>query len=324
MEEYTSLILRWSLGSQNTQTLSIYDESNKYRDYIWLAKLSVYSFQKWFPGARYVLLYNGYDVDEFGKLWNSIEPSLLYEVEIIDQCESLKNGTYPNPYHYFPIGVWWKWVPFRLDISKHEIAVDTDIICIGRPDSWYEWLEGTTSIVVAPERFEKVKVNTCGDLHVHPILRNQKPANCGVVGQRAGEEYAERFFETSKAVRFGYTHDSMFITEQGVVNLWIYSLLTEGVTHTILDFKRNAWARDFVYWMRNGVKVETVHAVAWHKTLVKMLKEAFESRVLRDSSDEEFLMSILHDSSQFNGFHKEAILQQLRPNFGATEYYLTP
>lgn len=321
MMQFDNVVLRWSCGSQNTQTLSTYDES-KYQNYIWLTKLSVSSFQKWFPGARYVLLYNGHEIDKFISLWHSLSPATLYDVEIIDQCASVRSGTFRNPYHFYPIGVWWKWIPYRLDITKHEIAIDTDIVCLSRPDTWYDWIHGLASIVVAPERFETIKVNTCGDLFKHPLLKNKKPANCGIVGQRANENYEERFYDICREVRFGYTHDSLFITEQGAINLWIYSLLEQGVSHTILDFKKNAWIRDFVYFMRSGIRVETVHAVSWHKEMVVKLKDVFENRVFGDMADDEFLLSILRESSKFGGLANKTILQQLQPDFGPTEYYM--
>lgn len=320
MNSFSDLILRWSCGFQNTQTLSSYEIESKYRDYIWLTKLSVRSFQNWFPGARFVLLYNGYEIERFKEIWASTQIDLLYETEIIDQCHNLKTGIYQNPYHYYPIGVWWKWIPFRLDITKHEIAVDTDIICINEPQTWYKWIDGQTSILVAPERFDKIKVNTCGDLYAHPILRDKTPANCGVVGQRANENYADRFFEITKLVRFGHTHDSLFITEQGAINLWIYSLENEGITHTILDFKSNVWVRDFVYWMVNKYAIETIHAVAWHKEVVKKLKKEFEDKVLNRTDDEHFLQAVLKEAANFSGVANTMILRQLQGNLDREIY----
>ena len=327
MKNHNDVILRWSIGSQNTQTLSSYKEDKKYIDYVWLAKLSVLSFQRWFQGARFVLLYNGNNIDEFVKLWDNTKIDLLYDVEIINQVQHIKNGTYTNPYHFFPIGVWWKWIPFRLDINKHEIAVDTDILCVSEPLSWYDWIEGETDIVVAPERFETIRVNTCGDLCKHPFLIGKKPANCGIVGQRKNRNHEKRFFEITKEVRFGYTHDSMFITEQGVVNLWIYSLLEEGVSHTILDFKRNAWVRDFIYWVKNDINVETVHAVSWSKEVIRKLGQFFEKHIMNDDlhdtiSRSRFMLEIMKESSSMRDPHRTLILQQTQLGFGPTEYSL--
>lgn len=308
------------MGSQNTLTLSDFQETEKYKDYIWMTKLSIRSFQKWFLDAECVLLYNGHDFSRFCDMWFEIEPQC--EAKLVNQYQKTKDREYANPYPFFPIGVWWKWVPFRLDISKHEIAVDTDIICISRPDSWIEWLKGDAPVLVAPERFEHIKVNTCGDLWNHPLLKNKRPANCGVVGQLAGNNFEKRFFEITEQVRYGRTHDSMFITEQGVVNLWIYSLSTENIKHTILDFKRNAWIRDFLFFMRNGVKVETIHAVSWHKQILRKLKDVFEERIFNDSSDEDFVTAVLREASKFGGLANNAILQQLQPDFGPDECYL--
>jgi len=52
------LVLRWAIGEQNTHKLSQYEEE-EYEDMLWLAKLSIISFQKWFPEADFMLFYNG-------------------------------------------------------------------------------------------------------------------------------------------------------------------------------------------------------------------------------------------------------------------------
>lgn len=324
MRTFENLVLRWTLGNQNTITLADYTKPGEYLDFLWLSKLSVLSFQKWFPGARCVVMYNGTGFDVFYSAWNSIKPDLLQTVEIIDQCESLKQGYIQNKYHYSPKGVWWKWLPFRIDITKDEIAVDTDILCISKPTTWYDWLDGKTEILVAPERYEYVKVNTCGDLHNHPILRGKRPANCGVVGQRAGNNFEQQFFDITKQVRFGDTHDSLFITEQGVVNLWIYSLDLEKVRHTMLDFYKNAWIRDFIYLIQSGHQIETIHAVSWHKRIIRGLAEIFERRI--NSPEEYELTSMVDDilsaSLKLNTLGREVLYRQLEKGFSATEMFV--
>jgi len=210
------------------------------------------------------------------------------------------------------MGVWWKWLPFRLDLSKNEIAVDTDIICLSRPDNWYDWAESGKPVIIAPERFKTVKVNTCGDLWDHPLVKDKQPFNCGVVGQLAEHDYAERFFETTKMVRIGETHDSMFITEQGVVNVWVRSLEVEGIQHYCLDFQRNAWIRDFLFFMINGVRVETVHATTWHKDIVRDLRPVFERRVFDDGySDEAFLSELMAGAKELDAFGKGVLYRQI-------------
>ena len=289
----SNLLLRWSLGSQDTVSLSDFDTA-QYHDAVWLCKLSVVSFQRWFPQAEFVVGFNGSEFEEFKRIIDSFEPQFTQKVRFVDQRSSLNKGVIQNPYHFWPGGVWWKWMPFRIDINKAEIAIDTDIICISRPDTWYEWLKTDKPIIVAPERFEDIRVNTAGDFHNHPVLRNRKPINCGVVGQRSGVDFGNRFFEITEEVKFGHTHDSLFITEQGAINVWVYSLEMEGIEHYCLDFSKNAWMRDFIYFMEKGVQVETIHAVTWHKRIAKKLREVMEARVLGDCEDNaEFLRSIV-------------------------------
>ena len=155
-----------------------------------------------------------------------------------------------------------------------------DVICIGEPKSWYEWInfDPVIPLLATYERFKETKINTCGDFYRHPILKGRKPLNCGVIGHRAGFDFSDRFFEITKNVRYGETHDSLFITEQGAINLWIYSLELEGIPHHVLNFKTNAQFRDFVYYLTNNVNVETVHAVSWHKRIIKRLKNVMEQK----------------------------------------------
>lgn len=305
-----NLILRWTTGRQNTVSLSDYERS-KYEEMIWLTKLSIVSFQQWFPEAKFVLLYNGDDFSGFVDLIQQSSPAFTKAIEFIDQTHELERR-WQNPYHFWPCGVWWKWVPFRLDETKHEIAVDTDIICLSRPGTWYDWLAGTEEIIIAPERFEVVKVNTCGDLWRHPLVVGKPPFNCGIVGQREGFNAANRFFEVTKQVQLGETRDSMFITEQGAINVWARSMEVDGANLYVLDFQKNAWMRDFLYFMLNGVVVETVHAVTWHKRIVRELKVVFERRVTDTAyTDAEFIKDVFERGKGMDIFSKVVVARQL-------------
>lgn len=305
-------LFRWSLGLQDTVQLSDF-ESDRYVDLVWLAKLSILSFQRHFPNAQFILLYNGPDFSAFDALFWRIPPNLIAPLMVIDQRNpQIEIDKFKNPYHFYPRGVWWKWVPFRFDISKHEIAVDTDIICLSRPETWYDWLNGGEEIIIAPERYETVVVNTCGDFWKHPILQGKKPFNCGVVGQRAGVDFAERFYEITREVDLGATHNSMFITEQGSINLWVRSLELEGIRHYVLDFMKNAWVRDFLYFAEKGVDIETLHAVTWHKKIVRELKRVFERKVMDGSySQSDFVSDLLRQSSVFGDLAHYVIRRQI-------------
>jgi hypothetical protein len=309
MSKFDTLLLRWSIGTQNTVVLDAY-KKEEFLDFLWLAKLSIVSFQKFFPGARFVVFYNGNYFNEFRTTFESISPEFLCDVEYVDQTVFLSN--HQNPYHFFPLGVWYKWIPFRYDINYNEVSVDTDIICLTTPFSWYKWLESNCEIIIAPERFEKIKVNTCGDLHNHPILKGKPPLNCGIVGHRTRCDYSDDFFDITKSVKFGQTHDSLFITEQGTINIWAYSMALKGKSLYVLDFEKNAWIRDFIYYLEKGQEVETIHAVSWHKKIAKQLKEVLERRVFDDNySRDEFLLDLLRRSKEFNFVARKVIQSQL-------------
>jgi hypothetical protein len=307
----SDILLRWSVGSQDTTKLSEY-EHNKFIDFIWLTKLSIISFQKWFPKAQCVLLYNGNEFKKFCDMFYQSDPKMQVNIEIINQYQKVISGEWKNPYHFYPKGVWWKWIPFRIDINKHEIAIDTDIICISKPITWYDWVTGDSNILVAPERYETVSISTTGDYCNHPLLKGKTPYNCGVVGQRKGQDYTDRFFEITQDVKFGHSHNSLFITEQGAINLWVRSLESEGVTHCCLDFTKNAWMRDFVYFLSKGISVETIHAVAWHKQIAKALREEIEKKVIDDTyTNEQFLADVVKRSSNLDQLSKALILKQV-------------
>ncbi len=304
------VLLRWSLGSQDTTSLSDLKD-DKFEDMVWLCKLSILSFQRWFPLARFVLLYNGRGYTKFLNTFHTIEPQLLFPIETVDQLDKLKSNPPSNPYHFWPKGVWWKWVPFRLDISKHEIAIDTDIICIDEPKTWYDWLESDEEIIVAPERYKEVSVNTTGDFSTHPLLKGKKPFNCGIVGQRKGYDFADRFFDVTKAVDFGSTHNSLFITEQGAINVWLRSLELEGVRYLCLDPLSNAWVRDFLFFLENKIRVETIHAIAWHKEIMRSLSDVLTERIKHGTPNDEFRHSIIVAMKEAGFYHKYVIMKQL-------------
>ncbi len=308
----SNVLLRWSLGKQDTVALSDYNKS-KFLDFLWLAKLSIVSFQKYFPNARFVLLYNGDEFEEFQDAFEHIQPDLIYPLEYVDQRRLLQEGKIINQYHFYPAGVWWKWLPFRIDLDKHEIAVDTDILCLSEPKTWFDWIEQDAEIIVAPERYETVAVNTTGDFWSHPLLVGKVPYNCGIVGQKSGCDFAERFFDITKQVRFGHSHNSLFITEQGAINLWVRSLELEGISHSCLDFSKNAWIRDFVYFLHQGIRVETVHAVTWHKMIAKALKNVLEARIIesRYMDDHDFVEAILKESRALEFIPRHILGRQL-------------
>lgn len=301
-----NLLLRWSIGLQDTVALKN-ASPQAFESILWLSKLSILSFQKWFPGSSCVLLYNGNNFSGFKKMFDDIGP--IVSIEILNQKDT-NELRFINPYSFSASGVWWKWIPFRLDKSKCEIAIDTDIICIDKPSSWYEWIESDSDILLAPERYKNVVKNTCGDLYKHPILKDKSPINCGIVGQRAYFDSGDRFFEIANSIRIGENRDSLFIDEQGAINVWARSLESDGRKITILDFNKNVWVRDFIYFLRNGFKVETLHAVTWHKKIVLELKDIFLDLINDKISLELLLTKIFEASKKLSLESRQVLLRQ--------------
>jgi len=322
MPNFQKLLLRWSFGVQDTTRLADFSEDKKLYDLFWLTKLSVISFQRWFPGAKFMIFYNGDNFFQFCEIFESIELSLFEEIEYVNQAELVQSGELPNPYHFTPQGVWWKWVPFRYDISKHEVSIDTDIVCIGEPKDWYKWLDSTEEILIAPERFKNIVVSTCGDFYSHPVLRGKTPLNCGIVGHRAGCDFSERFFDITEQIEYGYTRNSLFITEQGAINVWVYSLEIEGISSYVLDFERCAWIRDFLYYFEKGVPVETIHATTWHKRIARSLGSILERRVFDESYDDcSFLSDMLVRAKELNYYQKHVLKRQIGESQDIPEFF---
>lgn len=307
-KEFVSTIFRWSFGSQNTVTFSDI-EHQKHLERIDLLKLSIVSFQKWFKPSRFIVLYNGDDLVDFQKLFDKSTIELYKPIEIISQLKILEKC---NPYHFMPQGVFWKWIPFRYDVSCNEVSIDSDIVCINDPVEWKEWLANDSPLLIAPERFEKVNINTCGRFHTHPILKNKKPVNCGIVGHKKGHDYSSTFYEITRYISFGQDHNSLFIDEQGAINVWIYLLEKMGKKHTRLSFEKCSWFRDFVYYLMHGVNVETVHATAWHKDILIKLIDIFKNKILQNEcSNSIFVSEIVKSSNNLDTASKEILASQI-------------
>jgi hypothetical protein len=306
------MLFRWSIGTQDTTKLSNFEDQKKLLDMIWLSKLSIYSFQKWFPDDDFMVFYNGNEFDEFVDSFNKSSPVLLKNVKFVNQLEALVSSRIINRYHFFPAGVWWKWCPMRWNISVDEISIDTDIICINKPTNLMKWLESDEPILIPPERFDRMVMNTCGDLWKHPVLKDKTPLNCGIVGHKAGFDFSERFYEVTQIIDLGSSTNSFFINEQGAINIWIYSLEQENVEHFLLDFNLNAWVRDFIYLMKNGVIVETVHATTWHKKIVQGMKEIFENKIVKDMypTNEDFLLAISGGCDKLDAWSQVVVKNQ--------------
>jgi len=99
------MIFRWTIGPTNENGLDCLMESIK-------------SFQRFYPNNEYYLFFN------------QIDRKMLYKFEKLDLIIKDQND-YLNNYKITPregYQVHWKLYPSRVDISKHEISVDNDLI----------------------------------------------------------------------------------------------------------------------------------------------------------------------------------------------------
>lgn len=262
-------MLRWSFGDWDTVARSPVSDERLAR-MVKLAKVSVLSFQRWFD-AEFVVGYNGTNLDRFLKAWNSSTPKT-------DEVTFLNQREYPVLYNFhIPDGVWWKWVPWKYDVNRTEISIDTDIICLNKPQSWHKWLESESQILTCYESIKEICEQTCGDLCSYEILRGRTAINCGIIGQKGEVSVENRFLEITSLVDVS-TYNGNFITEQGVFNILIAQLETEGYDVYYLPYHLNQQARDGFY---KSVRedIETIHLTADSKILFHRLSDKFTEAI---------------------------------------------
>lgn len=287
-KKVSTLILKWSIGDFATASRTELNNSISI-PFIRLAKTSVYSFQKHFPDAQFKICYNGHNLNEFISLWENNYPKLEKDVEFFDQRKH-----YVNPYPgFFPLdGVWWKWIPFRFDVNKTEIYIDSDIVCVNKPVSWYDWFDMSEELLVSAESITHMCLDVCGELYTHPILHNKTPLNCGIIGQKAGTDITEQFFELTKFVDYG-TYNGNFIIEQGVFNVLFYQLNEQGILHHCLPYCTNLQVKDVPKVGVENRRFETLHFTAKSKEIFYSMTDLFLDKINDRISDEQLLKAVL-------------------------------
>ena len=292
----SDLVLRWCVGDYDTTTRSPMSFI-KLLKFLRMAKLSVYSFQHFFD-ADFVICWNGDNDEKFRALWDAAIPELPKPVKFVYQREV------PNPYPFFvPLGgVWWKWIPFRYDPSKTEISIDTDILCLRYPESWYDWLNNDVPTLVPYEAISEICESTCGTVWEHAVLKDKRALNCGIIGQKAGTDLTKRFFQLTELVDYGSYHGN-FVTEQGLFNILFYSLQDEGVLHHALPYDLNLQAKHLMDMLSKGVPVETVHFTARTKLIFYDLYETFKQRI----DGKVFDLWMLSELIQWYASHKDLL-----------------
>ena len=290
------LILRWSIGDYDTMNRTIMSEE-KLRRFVKMAKLSVYSFQRFFD-ADFYIGFNGENEERFHLFWNEDECQLKKPIIFLNQRE------FPNPYPtFFPLGgVWWKWVPFRLDVNKTEISIDTDIICVNEPVSWKKWITGKKPLLISHEAIPQVNISTCGDVWDHMTIRGRRAFNCGIIGQKKNIDYSERFFQLTELVDYS-TWNGNFVTEQGLFNILYRSLEEEGIEHFVLPYEENFQARHLIRYLEEGKNIETVHFT----TKSKLIFYDLYSTIKKWSEGKEKNINVLSKLTEWCSVNKDLL-----------------
>jgi hypothetical protein len=273
-----NILFRWAIGDANTSSMSHFSTEGFSR-FLRMAKTSILSFQRWFPKCRFAVFYNGYNLEYFKEAFKRSRPSLLKHVDIIDAND------FKHHYHFNPdTGVWWKWVPFRYDIDRTEIHVDTDIICLSKPQSLVDQLETSLDIVLVADRCAYFAETVCGNLYNHEILTPERiPVNCGFVALKKGVTIEDEFVEASQLVHYGASQHSYFLDEQGCFNIGLYKA---DIPFALLPRAQNIYATELVDRLRGGIEVELCHFISDTKELFHRT----ENYMFRRIYDENFTM----------------------------------
>ncbi len=272
------MLFRWAIGDANTCSMSKFSMDGFAR-FLRMAKTSILSFQKWFPKAKYVVFYNGKNCGFFKESFKRASPHLPQRVEIIDTRD------YTHRYHFTPeTGVWWKWVPFRYDDERTEIHVDTDIVCLSKPQSLIDQLSTDLNIVLMADRTAFFNKEVCGNLWNHPALTPERiPVNCGIVALKAETTFEDEFYAASRGVNYGANQHSYFLDEQGAFNIGLYDT---DIPFALLPRSQNIYATELVERLRSGIKIEICHFIADTKDVFHKI----ENYIFRHIYDENYTL----------------------------------
>ena len=296
LSKMKTLMFRWAIGSRSTMSMRSFSAEGFVR-FLCMAKTSILSFQRYFPKAKFFVFYNGANkLDYFHEVFNAASPSLLCPVTIIDAYD------YTNPYPFKPDpGVWWKWRPFRFDLERTEIYVDTDVICLNEPTSLGTELNGNLGIAVIPDRCTYFSEDVCGNLWQDPILQNRIPVNCGFAVFKPDVTIEHEFYNASWNVQYGKSEHSYFLDEQGCFNIGLYK---SNIPFALLSRANNIYAPELRDRLAKGVSVELCHFIADSKDLFYQL-ESYIFRKIYDQNytQDDFFRSVreILDNYRYSG-----------------------
>lgn len=289
------IIFRWAVGDIDTCSMFRF-EDNEFRNYLRMTKTSILSFQAHFPKSQFYLFYNGTDFKRFKKFFDESRPSLLKKVKVCNVFD------FPNPYSFTPTaGVWWKWVPFRLDIDKIEIHLDADLLCVGYPKYLMDELSRpTTNMVVATDicpEFTEWVVGNMYEIYGKNLLKGRIPINAGFLAMKPGINLAQHFYNAASEVNYDYTwqeehiagtkpemsneedqrrRNTNFIDEQGCLNVAIYK---SDIPFSILPRDTNIYGHEIFDRLNEGIEVQTCHFISGTKRIFLDFESHFFMRI---------------------------------------------
>jgi len=259
------MIFRWTIGETNTSINKPHSLPG-FINFLYMAKMSILSFQRWFPSSKFVVLFNGNGSNyALKEMFNKARPALLKKVIFVDSSK------YDNLYHFVPKnGVWWKWIPFRYKSDETELYVDTDVICLNRPTSFIEQIESNLDIVIMSEYTVYFSERVCGNFWNDPVLKNRIPVNCGLVVLKPEITLEKEFLEASKKVNYGTSPNSYFIDEQGSFNVALYK---SDIPFSLLPRRENVYGHELLSRLDEGVDIEICHFIGRSKTVLENIQE---------------------------------------------------
>lgn len=254
----SELLFRWSVGDINTRTNKVFSNESMDR-FLKMLRLSILSFRQYFPRAEYAVIYNGSNYEFFREVC----------VRAGIECPVLFSQNFKHSYAFSPKSVWLKWVPFRLDLNKTEIYVDSDIICFSRPDALVNHLKARFPIVVMPDPFAYFCEHVCGTYWTHPALMGRIPINCGFLALRPRVTFEDEFFRAS--FFRSKTHHADFLDEQGCFNVALYQ---SGVDFAFLQRDVNIYAPELLDRLNQGIQIHMCHFIGRTKFLFDEIEPA--------------------------------------------------
>ncbi len=312
------LLFRWAIGDVNTSTRQLYSNDG-FSSFLRMAKTSILSFQRHFPRARFFVFYNGDNYDYFSESFNRASPALIKDVTILDIDQ------FGNPYHFNPkdssVRVWYKWVPFRYDKTATEIHVDTDIICINKPDTLIDHMK-QFDITVMSDRMAYFCEEVCGDMWQTPILKGRIPINSGLLALKPKVSFEDEYLEAAKKVLYTGDGHSVFLDEQGCINIGLYQ---SDKTFALLQRDVNIYGHEFKHRILSGGQVvETCHFIGYTKSLFNQIEPMIYRRIMDENyTVSDFYADVICNRdervSRFAGF-----LQEPGPSWNQPQPQLMP